>query len=71
MAFPGEPTFELRAQDRFAPEILERWADLVERSVFNSIGENSDASKKKALNARALAHTMRAWQTLNHCKTPD
>lgn len=69
--YTDEPTFTLRAQDRFAPEILEAWADKVERAVSGSIGERPDLSKGKVKRARALAHTMRAWQTLNHCKVPD
>ena len=69
--YTDEPTFTLRAQDRFAPEILEAWADRVERAVSNTIGERSDLSRDKVKKARALAYTMRAWQTLNRSKIPD
>ena len=69
--YPGEPTFTLRAQDRFAPELIEAWANLVERAVSNTVSSAADKSKHKVKEARALAHTMRAWQIMNYTKTPD
>jgi hypothetical protein len=71
MAREGEPTFELRAQDRFMPEVLEYWAGLVERAVHNTISGEADKTRQKAKKARALAHTVRAWQVMNYTKTPD
>ena len=71
MARQGEPTFEIRAQDKFMPEVLEFWANLVERSTANTINAEADKSRDKAKKARALAHTVRAWQTLNYTKIPD
>ncbi len=66
-----EPLFILRAQDKFAPELIEKWAEKVEAAHFNSISEKSDRAKEKVKRARALAHTMRAWQELNCRKIPD
>lgn len=66
-----EPTFTLRAQDRFMPEVLEFWAMKVEADVRNTASQKADASRLKAKKARALAHTVRAWQTMNFSKTPD
>jgi len=70
MADP-EPTFTLRAQDKFMPDILEFWAAKVEGAVCNTISEEARKSKEKAKQARALAHTVRAWQVLNLSKIPD
>lgn len=71
MAYHGEPTFEFRAQDKFMPAVLEFWADQVERAVLNTVSTDADKSRCKAKQARALAHTVRAWQTLNFNKIPD
>lgn len=71
MARQGEPTFEIRAQDRFMPDVLEFWAAKVEASVANTISNAADKSKAKAKEARALAHEVRAWQVRNFTKTPD
>jgi hypothetical protein len=64
-----EPKFELRAQDKFMPEVLEFWARLVDAEA--SARPSSDKSREKAKKARALAHNVRAWQILNHSKLPD
>ncbi len=66
-----EPVFILRAQDRFAPQLVEEWARLVDDNVRFAVSEAADNSKRKASRARALAHQMRAWQELNKSKTPD
>lgn len=66
-----EPTFTLRAQDRFMPDILEQWAGKVEAAVYNTISGDADKSREKAKRARALAHQVRAWQVMNHSKIPD
>jgi hypothetical protein len=66
-----EPTFTLRAQDRLMPEVLEHWATQLEMSVRNTVSMEADASRKKVKEARALAHTVRAWQELNRSKWPD
>lgn len=66
-----EPVFVLRAQDRFAPEVIEFWASRVGQHVAGSIGDLPDKTKRKVSTARAKAHLMRAWQELNRSKTPD
>lgn len=66
-----EPTFTLRAQDKFAPKIIEAWAFEVERACEGVVSSTVNASKAKAKAARALAHDMRAWQERNYCKVPD
>lgn len=71
MAYAGEPVFEFRAQDRFMPEVLEFWANKVEAAVANTVSGEADKSRYKVKKARALAHTVRAWQTLNYTKVPD
>lgn len=68
---PAEPTFTVRAQDRFAPDVLEFWANQVERAVHNSVGDKADASRRKVALARSKAHMMRAWQAVHYCKIPD
>ena len=70
----GEPVFTLRAQDKFAPAVVEWWADCVEAHLHNSLSDAGgpvDRGRRKIVEARALAHTMRAWQVLNNCKVPD
>lgn len=67
----GEPIFILRAQDRLAPGIIEAWANKLEGAVSGTVSDNADKSRKKIKEARALAHTMRAWQELNFTKVPD
>lgn len=62
-AAPSEPVFVLRAQDQFAPALIESWAAKVDVA--------KGAPTTKAKKARALAHQMRAWQELNSCKVPD
>lgn len=70
---PGEPVFPLRAQDEFAPDIIDEWADKVDNAADD--GDPPEAIRKarihKANEARALAHEFRAWQTRNGCKVPD
>lgn len=68
---PDEPVFVLRGQDKFAPQVIEHWANLVGQSVAGSIGEKSDKTKRKVSLARAKAHMMRAWQETHHSKIPD
>lgn len=63
-AHPDEPLFILRASDQFAPELIELWAENVEKA-------RDGVSSPKIRQARALAHQMRAWQVLNYTKTPD
>jgi hypothetical protein len=55
-----EPVFILRAQDKFAPDLVENWANFVERA--------RGTATEKTRKARALAHQMRAWQELNLVK---
>lgn len=66
-----EPVFTLRAQDKFAPETIERWADKVEIENNRRVGAEAGKTKRKIKEARALAHNMRAWQELNKSKIPD
>ena len=68
-----EPTFTLRAKDRFAPAAIEAWAREVESSTRNIVSgtEGVDAKRDKIKRARAIAHKMRAWQELHGCKIPD
>lgn len=72
-AADDEPVFILRAKDRFAPELVENWAALVERAISGTLSGTvaHNGSSVKIKEARALAHTMRAWQALNTSKTPD
>lgn len=72
-ASDDEPVFILRAQDKLAPAIVEAWAMAAAaersrniRSVQEDMGLDS-----KIKEARALAHTMRAWQEINYSKLPD
>jgi hypothetical protein len=68
-----EPTFTLRAKDRFAPTAIEAWAREVEMATRNIVSgtEGVDATREKIKSARALAHDMRAWQERHGCKIPD
>jgi len=66
-----EPLFVLRANDKFAPELVEAWANKVEMAVTGHVTVAADKSREKIKYARALAHQMRAWQTLNTSKIPD
>lgn len=54
----GEPVFVLRAQDKFAPMLIEMWAELVRDGP-------------KYVDAWEHAHKMRQWQKANGCKIPD
>lgn len=68
-----EPTFTLRAKDRFAPDAIEAWARAVENATRNIVSgtEGVDATRDKIKGARAIAHEMRAWQERHGCKIPD
>lgn len=71
-AADDEPVFILRGQDRYAPEVVERWADLV--SLLSNQGDQElvDQRRGKIREARALAHEMRAWQArTGRAKVPD
>jgi hypothetical protein len=57
-----EPVFLLRAQDRLAPTVVRKWADLVE----NSFGAPEIVSL-----ARLHASAMEEWQRSNGSKIPD
>lgn len=70
-AAEDEPVFVLRAKDKFAPAVIEFWADLVAEAVAGTASSEADWSRRKVKGARALAHHMRAWQVLNSCKIPD
>jgi hypothetical protein len=59
----GEPVFVLRARDRLAPDVIDAWADRLDYI-------NGGPTEKSA-GARARAHMMRAWQSVNGARTPD
>lgn len=72
-AAADEPVFVLRARDTFAPGVVETWCARVNGEMlrmdrldpkFTQLGE-------KIMEARALAHEMRAWQERNGSKVPD
>lgn len=63
-----EPIFTLCARDVAAPAVVERWIEEVERLCY-AVG--IEPPEKKIAEARALAHQMRAWQTVNGAKLPD
>lgn len=54
-AADDEPVFVLRAQDRFAPDVVEHWAVLVQT-------RNGGRPTPKTTEARQLAKAMRQWQ---------
>jgi hypothetical protein len=57
--YTDEPVFVLRAQDTFAADLVERWANLAEASRCPA---------GKVLAARAVARAMFEWRTK---KLPD
>jgi hypothetical protein len=57
-----EPVFLLRAQDKFAPEVVAYWASLVLRE---------GTSPEIAGLAMQHSRTMKDWQHVNGKKTPD
>lgn len=63
---PDEPVFVLRAQDRFSPYAIRRWADMVEAG-----SQPDTTSREKALRARFLAKDIEEWQARNKSKVPD
>lgn len=68
-----EPVFILRAQDEFAPALVQQWADRMENAYAMRVddGDVVTRARLKIKEARALAHLMRAWQALNIAKLPD
>jgi len=58
-----EPIFTLRAQDRFAPMIVQLWADL----TATQHGSTAD----KVAEAYNTANEMLVWQRSNRSKFPD
>ena len=64
-AADDEILFVLRAQDRFAPQLVEHWAHLV-------VQAGGAASEAKAAAAAVLAEDMRNWQArTQRAKVPD
>lgn len=57
-----EPTFVLRAQDRWAPTLVRLWAELAEAS---------GAPPAKIAKAREAVDQMLVWQEQHGRKTPD
>lgn len=64
-AAPDEPVFVLRAQDRFAPMLVELWANMLTLAATEAWQDT------KAEEARKLAAEMRAWAKVNGDKVPD
>lgn len=62
-AAKDEPLFTLRAQDRFAPMIVQLWADL----TATQHGRDST----KVQDAYTTADEMAVWQRNNIAKFPD
>lgn len=57
-----EPVFILRAQDKFAPVLVQMWAELA--------GAAGAPTEKIQEAARSYLR-MREWQMKNGCKVPD
>ena len=55
-----EPVFLLRAKDKFAPDVVDEWADRV-----------ASHDIELAVSIHKFADHMRAWQKENGCKIPD
>ncbi len=72
-ASDDEPVFVYRAKDDLAPATIEFWADQLEARTKGILSGtmNVDGSRQKIKEARAVAHSMRAWQALNGSKRPD
>jgi hypothetical protein len=62
-AAKDEPLFTLRAQDRFAPMLVQLWADM----CATQHGSNSP----KVIEAYETAEEMLNWQRVNRAKFPD
>lgn len=60
-----EPVFILRARDALAPQVVERWCEL----LYKSRGENDGGRTRHAVIGHAAA--MRAWAQVNGSKIPD
>jgi len=58
-----EPVFLLRAQDKFAPMVVNLWCALVA-----SAGKNPTLAEHVA---KTVIHPMKEWQKENKSKTPD
>ncbi len=58
----NEPVFLLRAKDQFAPQVIRKWANLVEQS---------NGQPEIILSARMQADKMENWQKFNKAKMPD
>jgi hypothetical protein len=56
-----EPVFLLRAQDKFSPEVVRHWANLVKESGDSDLANH----------VLHWADKMRAWQLDNGYKIPD
>lgn len=70
-AADDEPVFILRAQDTFAPKVVEFWAERVAQAAANNGLPDEDATLSKVREARDLARDMRTWQAINFVKVPD
>lgn len=58
-----EPVFTLRAGDRFAPMLVQLWADLAATQRHND--------EEKITGAKQIAIDMMKWQQTNKAKFPD
>ena len=61
-AADDEPVFVLRAQDKFAPDVVRGWA---------ALAKAAGVPLEKRLEAELLAIEMEAWQQENAVKVPD
>ena len=60
-----EPVFVLRAQDKFAPALVEMWASLFLAEYVPG------TATEKAQGAMMVAQRMRVWQQTERVKIPD
>lgn len=67
----NEPVFTLCGRDRFAADLVRRWADQVEAASV-SLAEMTAQRREKIADARHLAIAMDAWRAdHNGGKIPD
>lgn len=69
----NEPVFILRAQDKFAPQVIEYWALLVRAALPMDDSRVTFASMDKVRDAEEDAALMRGWQAAHpeRVKVPD
>lgn len=71
-AADDEPVFILRAQDRFAPLVVEIWGRIVaSHLIAEGRHDKLYAVGNKVDEAGLVADAMRGWQRRNTMKVPD